>query len=138
MTRTGKARLLTGLAGLGFLFTAGLHSTGYDSVARVADDVPGMIGRIMPGLWLAFSFDLTVLGLILGVLAIWPSRVARPILVIAAASPLAAAGLQLRLVGFIPPTGLLTGLGLLTMVAAATWPASGGSRTGAPEAATSK
>lgn len=96
---------MTGVAALGFLGTAALHSTGYDSIVRLAKDVPGMLGQVMPALWLAFSFDLTVLGLILGVLTLRPADVARPILVIAALCPLAVAGLQMKFIGFIPPTG---------------------------------
>ena len=122
MTRHRRARLLTGLSALGFLGTAWLHSTGYDSVVRVASDVPGMMGQIMPGLWLIFSFDLTTLGLILGVLALRPAEVARPILVIAALCPLAAAGLQVRFIGFVPPTALLLSVGVLTLLSAVAWP----------------
>jgi hypothetical protein len=42
------------------------------------------------------------------------------ILVIAAICPLAAAGLQIRFLGFIGPTAILLGVGILTLVAAAT------------------
>jgi hypothetical protein len=122
MTRGRVARLLTGLAALGFLGTAGLHSTGYDSIVRLASDVPGVMGQVMPALWLVFSFDLTVLGLIVGVLALRPGDVARPILMIAALCPLGAAGLQIRFIGFVPPTALLITLGVLTLASAATWP----------------
>jgi len=129
MTRSRVARLLAGLACFGFLGTAALHSTGYGSVSRLAADVPGVMGQVMPALWLVFSVDLTVLGLIVGVLTVRQSDVARPILVIAAACPLAAAGLQIRFIGFIPPTALLIGLGALALVGAATWPPGAGSRT---------
>ena len=122
MTRRQGARLLAGLSALGFLGTAGLHSTGYDSVARLARDVPGMMGQVMPALWLIFSLDLTILGLIVGVLVLRPADVARPILMIAALCPLAAAGLQVRFIGFVPPTALLVVLGVLTLASAATWP----------------
>ncbi len=122
MKRGQAARLLTGLAALCFLGTAGLHSTGYDSIVRLASDVPGMMGQVMPALWLVFSFDLTILGLIVGAQAIRPADVARPILMIAALCPLAAAGLQVGFIGFVPPTALLIALGVLTLACAATWP----------------
>ena len=123
MTRDRGARFAAGLAALGYLGTAWLHSTGYESIVLLAKDVPGVMGQVMPGLWLLFSFDLTVLGLIVGVLALRPRDVARPILVIAALCPFAAAGLQLKFIGFVPPTGLLIGLGVLTWSSAAVWPA---------------
>jgi len=122
MTRDRAARWLTGVAALGFLGTAALHSTGYASIVRLAKDTPGALGQVMPALWLAFSFDLTVLGLILGVLTLRPADVARPILVIAALCPLAAAGLQMKFIGFIPPTGLLIALGVLAWASAAMRP----------------
>jgi hypothetical protein len=122
MTRERVARFLVGLAFLVFLGTAALHSTGYDSVVRLAKDVPGLMGRVMPGLWLSLSFDLTVLGLIVGILAWRPRDVARPILAIAGLCPLSAAGLQLRFIGFVPPTGILLVLGVLTWTTAAVWP----------------
>jgi hypothetical protein len=129
MTRSWVARLLAWLACFGFLGTAGLHSTGYGSVSRLAADVPGVMGQVMPALWLIFSIDLAVLGLIVGVLAFRKNDVARPILVIAAACPLSAAGLQIRFIGFIPPTALLICLGALAVVAAATWPPGTAPRT---------
>lgn len=66
MTRDRGARLLAGVAALGFLGTAVLHSTGYQSIVHVAKDVPGTLGQIMPSLWLVFSIDLTVLGVVVG------------------------------------------------------------------------
>lgn len=123
-TRASRARLLTGLSSLGFLGTALLHGTGYPSIARLAEDVPGPMGRIMPGLWLIFSIDLTVLGLILVVVAGRPGPAARPVLAVAALCPLAAAGLQLWLIGFVPPTALLLAVGTLTLIGAMAWPPS--------------
>lgn len=122
MMRERVARFLAGVAFLGFLGTAALHSTAYDSVVRLAEDVPGFMGRVMPALWLAFSLGLTVLGLIVGILAWRPRDVARPILAITALFPLSAAGLQLRFIGFVPPTGILIALGALTWASAAVWP----------------
>jgi len=70
---------------------------------------------------------------ILCVLTLRAADVARPILVIAALCPFAVAGLQLKFIGFIPPTGLLLVLGTLTWASAALWPPrSGGKRAGAP------
>lgn len=121
MTRQRWARILAGLTALGFVGTAALHATGYRSVVGLAEEVPGIMGDVMPALWLVFSSDLTVLGLIVGVLALRPRDVARPILVIAALCPLAAAGLQLRSIGFVPPTGILIAVGLLAWASAAVW-----------------
>ena len=121
-TRASRARLLAGLSSLGFLGTALVHSSGYASIARLAHDVPGPMGRLMPGLWLIFSMDLTVLGLILAAVVLRPGDAARPVLVIAALCPLAAAGLQLWFIGFVPPTALLLALGALTLISGIAWP----------------
>ena len=83
-------------------------------------------------LWLAFSFDLAVLGLIIGVLVARPRDVARPILVIAALCPFSAAGLQLSFIGFVPPTAILIVLGVVTWAGAVVW--SGGVREAHREA----
>jgi hypothetical protein len=83
------------------------------------------MGDVMPALWLVFSSDLVVLGLIVGALALRPSEVARPILTIAALCPIIAAGLQLWFIGFVPPTALLIALGVLTLLSAASWPRPG-------------
>jgi hypothetical protein len=120
-TRNRAARVLTGVLCLGFLATAALHSTGYSSVVSLASEVQGTMGDLMPALWLAFAVDLAVLGLIVGVLAVRAPQGARPILVVIALCPFAAAALQLRFIGFIPPTALLIGLGVLSWVDAAVW-----------------
>ncbi len=122
MTRVQSARFLTGVSSLGFVGIAALHSTGYDSITRVSRDLPAPMGDVMPVLWLVFSSDLVVLGLIVGALALRPTDMARPILAIAAICPLVAAGLQLWSIGFVPPTALLIALGVLTLVSAANWP----------------
>lgn len=122
MTRKQVARLLAAVACLGFLGTAGLHSTGYDSAVRLAEQVPGVIGEVIPMIWLAFSIDLAVIGLIVGILVVRPRDVARPILVVSSICPFAAAGLQLASIGFVPPTAILIGLGIVTLAGAVVWP----------------
>lgn len=122
MTRLAVGRTLTGLAALGFLATAGLHSTGYDTVTQLAAEVPFDLGPVMPALWLMFSIDLAIIGLIVATVAYCPVPLARLILVIAAFSPLGAAGLQLRFIGFVPPTAILLAVGALTLGAAAVLP----------------
>ena len=51
MTRDQVGRLLAAVACLGFLGTAGLHSTGYDSAVRLGNEVnrPASIGE--PIVW---------------------------------------------------------------------------------------
>ncbi len=88
-------------------------------MTEAAADVPSDLGAVMPALWLMFSFDLIVVGLIVGVIAYRPPATARIILWIAALAPLAAAGLQLRFLGFIPPTAILIVLGAVTFAAGA-------------------
>lgn len=117
--RVRAGRVLAGLAALGCFATAALHSTGYPSIARLATGLPGMMGAAMPAVWLGFSLDLTVIGAVIGLLAIRPGPGARLILGVAALCPLGAAGLQLRFIGFITPTAILLTLGFMTLTAAA-------------------
>lgn len=119
MTRRSVGRGIAGVAAAGFLATAWLHSTGYDSVTELAGTGPPDLEMLMPALWLSFSFDLVVVGLIVAAIAWRPSAAGRAVLAIAALAPLAAAGLQLRFIGFIPPTAILIALGGITLTAAA-------------------
>ena len=119
MRHTQAGGILAGVAAVGFLATAVLHSTGYGSVVELAADVPSDLGPLIPALWLAFSLDLAVVGLIVGVVA-WKQPVASPpILFIAALQPLGAATLQLWSIGFVPPTAILLVVAVTTLVAAA-------------------
>ena len=119
MMKRGRAgRVVAGVAALGFLATAALHSTGYPSITRLATGVPGMLGAAMPALWLAFSIDLIVVGVVVALVAIRPGPSARLILGVAAVCPLGAAGLQIRFIGFVPPTAILLAVGFVTLTAA--------------------
>ncbi len=119
--------LLVGLAAAGFFATAAIHCTGYDSVTALAAQGPEDMQALMPALWLAFSFDLIVIGLILGVVAFRPARSSRLIVAVAALCPLGAVALQLRFIGFILPTAILLVLSTLTLTAASVIPANPGS-----------
>lgn len=101
-------------------------------MAELAVDVPSDLGPVMPALWLVFSLDLAVLGLMVAVIAWRPGVVGRVLLVIAALSPLGAAGLQVWSIGFVPPTAILLGVAALTVAAAAVLP----SRPGGPGSTT--
>jgi hypothetical protein len=127
MNRKTMGSLLVGLAAAGFFATAAIHSTGYASVAALAAQGPTDMQALMPALWLAFSFDLIVIGLILGVVAFRPARSSRLIVAVAALCPLGAVALQLRFIGFILPTAILLVLSTLTLTAASVIPASPGS-----------
>lgn len=127
MTRGQTGRALAGLAALGFLGTAVLHGSG-TSVVRLAEGGPGVLRQVLPALWLAFSLDLTVVGLIVAVTAFRPDTSSRAILVVASACPFGAAALQLRYIGFVPPTAILITVGLLTMAGAAALPPPPGSK----------
>lgn len=122
MTRRRSGSILAAVASAGYIATAALHGTGYGWVADLALQAPAELRTLAPALWLSFAFDLVVVGLIVGVVALRPSPTGRLVLAIAAACPLAGAALQLRFLGFIPPTGILLALGVLTLVAAAVLP----------------
>jgi len=121
MTRGQAGRALAGLAALGLLGTAVLHGSG-TSVVRLAEESPGVLRKVVPALWLAFSFDLTVVGLIVAVTAFRPDTSSRAILVVASACPFAAAALQLHYIGVVPSTAIPIAVGLLTMAGAAALP----------------
>jgi len=126
MNRQRAGAIVAALASVGFIATAALHSTGYDSVTRLSMHAPTELHALVPALWLSFAFNLTVVGLVVGVVAFRPGSAGRLILTIAAACPMSAAGLQLWFLGFIPPTGLLLAIGGLTLVAAGILPSSAG------------
>lgn len=119
MTRSRIAGIVAGISAIGYLGTALLHSTGYSSVAGLAAEVPSDLGALMPALWLVFSLDLAVLGLIVAIVAWRRPQAGSLILVIASLQPLGAASLQLRYIGFVPPTAILLALAAVTLAAAA-------------------
>jgi len=121
-SRYTVGRAVTGVAAAGFLATALIHSTGFHSVAALALEGPAELAALMPALWLVFSFDLVVLGLILAVAAFRPSATSRWMAGIASLCPLGAAGLQLWYIGFIPPTAILLAIGVLAASAALVLP----------------
>ena len=126
MNRQREGSILAALAALGFFATAALHCTGYNAVMQLAEQAPKDLQVLVPALWIAFAFDLVVVGLIVGVVALRPGTTARLLLVFAAACPVGAAGLQMGFLGFIPPTGILLGVGGLTLIAAGVLPNNAG------------
>ena len=120
MNRRQIGSVLAGIAAVGFLATAALHATGYGFVTQLAEQAPAELRPLIPALWLVFSIDLIVLGLIVAVVARRPTAGGWLILVIAAICPLAAAGLQIRFLGFVGPTAILLGVGVVTLIAAVT------------------
>ncbi|KPK55692.1 MAG: hypothetical protein AMS21_13370 [Gemmatimonas sp. SG8_38_2] len=106
----------------GYVTTARIHSTGFDSVTRLARGGPANLTGLMLALWLAFSLDLIVMGLVIAAAAWRPDRLGRIVVGIAALCPFGAAGLQLRFIGFVPPTAILLAIGLLAACAAAVLP----------------
>ncbi len=118
MTRRQAGSRITGVAALGFLGSAALHTAGYSSIVRASAQAPEPARHLLPMLWLGIAFDFAVLGVIVAVVALRPSGPTRIILAIAAICPLVAAGLQIRFVGFIPPTAILLGVGVVTLIGA--------------------
>lgn len=80
-----------GLAALGYFGTAWIHSTGFDSVTALATEGPEEMAGLGPALWLAFSLDLIVLGLIILGAALRRGGAARAVIAVAALCPLGAA-----------------------------------------------
>ena len=122
MTRRQVGSVITAVAAIGFWGAAALHSMGYSSVVRASAQAPEMLRGLLPLLWLPVAFDLVVLGPIVAVVALRPGGPARIILAVAVICPLAAAGLQIRFLGFIPPTAILIGVGVVTLIGAMVLP----------------
>jgi hypothetical protein len=118
MTRHQLARIVAGCAAATFLGTAALHSTGFDSVVQLVAQLPSDLVAVMPAVWLVFSLDLVIIGLIVAAVAYRPAPPGRFILVVAAFCPLGAAALQLVFIGFVFPTAILLTVGALTLGAA--------------------
>ncbi len=125
MTRRQAEAVIAGIAAIGLLGTAPLHSAGYSSVVRASAQAPEMVRGLLPMPWLQIGFDFAVLGILVGVVAFRPGGPARIILVVAAICPLATAGPQIRFIGFIPPTAILIGVGIVTLIGAMIAPSTG-------------
>lgn len=122
ISRTAVGRYIAAVAALGYFATAWIHSTGFDSITALAADGPEELAALVPALWLAFSLDLVVLGLVIVAAALRPGGSARVVTAVAALCPFGAAALQLRYIGFIPPTAILLTIGTLAAVAAGVMP----------------
>ncbi|MDH3292163.1 MAG: hypothetical protein OEO20_11005 [Gemmatimonadota bacterium] len=115
--------ILGACSALGFVLTAGLHATGYRSVTDLARQGPEDLRTLVPALWVSFSTDLVVTGLIVLVVVWRRSTASSLVLTIAGFIPAIAAGLQIAYLGFIPPTAILIALALVTWAAAMVLPA---------------
>jgi len=98
-----------------------LHLSGYSGVNAAAQATGSAdVQQLLPLLWLVVGVDLVVTGLIVALVAFENSNGGRLVLFAAAISPIAAAGLQVVYLGFIPPTALLLLDGALA-IASAVW-----------------
>lgn len=118
VTRENLGRIFAWAAAAGFVGTAVLHGTGYRAVATLAAGSPGGLDALVPAMWLAFSLDLAVVGLIIAVVAWKRSRDGGLILALGSLCPFGAAVLQIVFLGFIPPTAILLVVGGVTLAAA--------------------
>lgn len=125
MTRRRIGSMIGGVAAMGFIATAVLHSTGFRAVTRLSQTAAAELRALVPALWLVFSFDLVILGLIVAVVTFRPSAPGRIIVATAALCPIGAACLQLWFLGFVPPTAILFGIGALALTSAGILPGAG-------------
>ena len=119
MTRRRLAEVSAYVGAALVLGTAVWHQTGYTSVTTLAAEASPPLGPLMTALWVYFALALVLSA----ALVLVSARVGTPnravVLTIAALNPLAGAALQLVFLGFIPPTALLLGDGLVILLAAA-------------------
>lgn len=74
---------------------------------RLSRAGPAELQRIVPALWISFSLDLLVFGLLFALVGVIVPPGGRPIALLLSLPPLFAAVLQLVYLGFIPPTAIL-------------------------------
>lgn len=117
-SRMRLGSILSTASAVGFLATAGLHGTGYAAVTSVARQGPEDLHALVPMLWVAFSADLVVIGVIVLVVSWWRSAASSLVLTAAGFMPAIAASLQIVYLGFVPPTAILIALAVVTWVAA--------------------
>lgn len=118
-------RFLTGLAGLVLLATAALHASGYASVSdsiRCSGASP-FVERVVPSLWLFFSWHLSALALACFWATARADRAARPLVWFVAGVVTVDLVWLLRTVGVFPGSVLLGLTALCSLAAAATWKA---------------
>jgi len=111
-------RILGACSGLGFILTAGLHATGYSTVNTLSLQVPEDLRALIAMLWLAFSADLVVAGVIVLAAVRFFTALSGPVLAVAGFLPAFAACLQVAYLGFIGPTAILAALAVSTWASA--------------------
>lgn len=111
--------ILTGLAGIAFLGTAVLHASGYAWIVEQSSLMTAEAELVVPPLWLMFSANMVILGLILLAVAVRPGRAGPLVVLLAALGPLAAAGLLARGIRLGGPVPVLVSVAGLALVAAA-------------------
>ena len=113
------ARILTALSAILLLVTAYYHSTGLESVVQAVESVslPPFLSQAIPGLWVFFSWHLTVLAVPLLWAATQVPSWFLPATVFCGVVVLGDFVLIYRIAGWFPGTGLLlfTAICLLTV-----------------------
>ncbi len=117
MTSPQVAHAFRWAAALGFFLTAAGHASAYGKMSNE------------PALWFCFSFQQLALGLIVALVARSPAPRDRLILFFAASAPLLESGVMMKYLGFILPTFLVLGSGLLALTAAVLFPQAPGPAT---------
>lgn len=116
MRRIGS--ILTGLTALAFFAAAALHATGYGWIVAQANLMTDEAALVVPPLWLMFSADLAIIGLILLIVAVRPGRASPLIVLVAALAPLVSGGLLARGIRFGGPVPILVALAGLALLSA--------------------
>jgi hypothetical protein len=105
MTPNKTATAFRWAAAIGFFLTAAGHASAYGKMSNE------------PAIWFVFSFQQLALGLIVILVARNPMPRDRLVLFCAASAPLLESLLMVKYLGFILPTFLVLGSGLLPLIA---------------------
>jgi hypothetical protein len=117
-------RLLAGAAAIVLLATAAFHATGYRSIMDgvQASSLSPFFRRVLPGIWLFFSWHLVALALGLGWASIRGSSSARSLVWFIAVLVCADTFFVVSLAGFFAGTALLSAAAISLVIAAVRWP----------------
>jgi hypothetical protein len=130
MTRYETGRVLTAVAALGFFVAAGLHVSEYRAVVLHAQQGLSGLVPLVATLWLTFAAAMIVLGAIVSLVPFGRVTGGRWILAFAGCLPLITVVLQLILLGFTPPTAVLSVVAIVSFAAAIALPSTAAPATG--------
>jgi tryptophan-rich sensory protein len=116
MTREKVSRIVAAVAATGFILSAALLASSYESVADSARQSPPDVASLLPALWLSLTVAMTIFGAIVAFASRSQTDV-RLMLFLAASFPAITGAFFLRFLGLGTPAIILLTVAGLTLVA---------------------